>query len=141
MSRDTDDDWGALKAALWDASAFLRGPQPRAAAPAPEAGMRQTSAEAKNLRYYADMADEDTGYVEISPDALRRWADLFDALYTTPPRPAMDPETRQVLSNLIAAADETYEAYGGRGYIAYHTLGGALDAARAHLAAHGGGDE
>jgi hypothetical protein len=130
--------------------------QPRAAAPAPEAdtgALRAALAECCGMLFALAQQIEDErrklrgdwtdGQVErISETAARARA----ALSTTPPRPAMDSETRQVLGDMIAAAHEAYEAYGdlntdGMGDIEYHTLGDALDAARAHLAAHGGGDE
>jgi hypothetical protein len=108
--------------------------QPSAAAPAPEADAAFAEVEAQTMRTYADHPAS-SGLTPVHPDRLRRWADLIDALSATPPRPAMDPETRQVLEDAAFAISVWSTEY-GRDTMTH--LAGVI---RAHIAAHGGGDE
>jgi hypothetical protein len=151
MTRDTDDDWGALKAALWDASAFLREHQPRAAAPAPEAetgALRAELAECSGMLFALAQQIEnerrklrgdwtDWQVERISETAARARA----ALSATPTRPAMDPETRRVLEDVAAALSRLANDF----HPAWHRKAGICkkhaEDIHAHLAAHGGENE
>lgn len=109
--------------------AEAEAPQPGAA----DAGLAAT--EAKTMRVYADHP-AGNGLVPIHPQTLRRWADLIDALSATPPRPRIDPETRRVLEEAMRALG-SWKPNALWGLVVTEQI----DAIRAHLAAHGGGDE
>jgi hypothetical protein len=112
--------------------------QPRAAAPAPEAETGALREALERLTKAADVVcfaygnlpsngKGDTEYLALC-DAIGR---ARTALSATPARPAMTPETRQVLED--AAADLDFRG-------TEHRKAQAA-AIRAHLAAHGGGDD